>query len=91
MANEGIRWLSHSQHYSLGGHLAERLPRDPVAAEVNLNASIELLRETARAGIEELVFASSMSGYASSVSSRPLGEDDPATPDDCYGGAEARH
>jgi nucleoside-diphosphate-sugar epimerase len=82
---------SHSVHAVV--HLAAVLPsafrRDPLrGAEVNLAASIALLRQSVKSGTKRFVFASSMSVYGSSVTNRPLTEDDPAAPDDAYGASK---
>ena len=74
-------------------HLAGLLPSafrsDPLrGAEVNLNASFELMRQALNSGVRRFVFASSMSVYGSSPRTRPLTEDDPATPDDPYGASK---
>ena len=74
-------------------HLAGILPTafraDPLAgAAVNLNGSLELLREAVNTGVKRFVFASSMSVYGSSRSARPLTECDPAIPDEPYGGSK---
>jgi nucleoside-diphosphate-sugar epimerase len=74
-------------------HLAAILPsaflRDPLrGADVNLSASIELLRQAVKARTKRFVFASSMSVYGSTVSSRPLTEDDPVAPDEPYGASK---
>ncbi len=71
-------------------HLAGILPTafrsDPlVAADLNLTASIELLRQSTSAHVKRFVFASSRSVYGTSPTSRLLFETDPATPDDPYG------
>jgi nucleoside-diphosphate-sugar epimerase len=82
---------SHPVHAVV--HLAAVLPsafrRDPLrGAEVNLTASIALLRQSVKSGTKRFVFASSMSVYGSSVTNRPLTEDDPAAPDDAYGASK---
>jgi nucleoside-diphosphate-sugar epimerase len=82
---------SHPVHAVV--HLAAVLPsafrRDPLrGAEVNLTASIALLRQAVKSGTKRFVFASSMSVYGSSVTNRPLTEDDPAAPDDPYGASK---
>ena len=74
-------------------HLAAILPsafhRDPLkGVDINLTGSIELLRQAMKSGTKRFVFASSMSVYGSSVTNRPLTEDDPAAPDDPYGGSK---
>ena len=74
-------------------HLAGLLPSafrsDPLrGAEVNLNGSIELMRQALNSGVRRFIFASSMSVYGSSPSTHPLTEDDPATPDEPYGAAK---
>lgn len=73
----------------LAGILPGALRSDPCAgAEVNLNCSVALLRHATQAGVQRFVFASSMSVYGTSASSRPLSEDDPAAPDEAYGGSK---
>jgi nucleoside-diphosphate-sugar epimerase len=74
-------------------HLAAILPsafhRDPLrGADVNLTAPNVLLRHAVKSGTKRFVFASSMSVYGSSVTNRPLTEDDPAAPDDPYGASK---
>lgn len=74
-------------------HLAAILPSafrsDPLSgAEVNLNGSFELMRQAVNAGVNRLVFASSMSVYGSSPGPHPFTEDDPAVPDEPYGGSK---
>jgi nucleoside-diphosphate-sugar epimerase len=74
-------------------HLAAVLPSafqsDPFrGADVNLSASVELLRQAVNARVKRFVFASSMSVYGSLPSRRPLNEDDPAAPDEPYGAAK---
>jgi nucleoside-diphosphate-sugar epimerase len=74
-------------------HLAGLLPSafrsDPLkGAEVNLNGSLELMRQAVNSGVRRFVFASSISVYGSSPSAHPLTEDDPATPDEPYGASK---
>jgi nucleoside-diphosphate-sugar epimerase len=74
-------------------HLAGVLPTafqsDPLAgAELNLVGSLELIRQAVAAGVERFVFASSMSVYGSSPSSRPFTEIDPPAPDEPYGASK---
>ncbi len=74
-------------------HLAAILPstfrRDPLrGADVNLTASVELLRQAVRTGAKRFVFASSMSVYGSFAANRPLTEDDPTAPDEPYGASK---
>jgi nucleoside-diphosphate-sugar epimerase len=74
-------------------HLAGMLPSafrsDPLlGAEVNLNASLALLRQAVNAGVQRFVFASSMSVYGSFFTARSLTENDPAVPDEPYGGSK---
>jgi nucleoside-diphosphate-sugar epimerase len=73
----------------LAGILPGALHADPLAgADLNLGASIELIRQAAVRRVKRFVFASSMSAYGSAVRSQPVTENDPATPDDLYGGAK---
>src|SRR5437588_1182952 len=83
------------QHYPIRAviHLAGILPSaflaDPVLGiEVNVSGSVELLRQSAAAGVKRFLFASSMSVYGTSPTQHPLSEQDPATPDDPYGGSK---
>lgn len=74
-------------------HLAGILPSafraDPLAgADTNLSGSCELMRQSAAAGVKRVIFASSMSVYGSSATSRALTEDDPAAPDEPYGASK---
>lgn len=74
-------------------HLAAVLPSafhsDPFSGvEVNLSGCFELMRQAVNTRIKRFVFASSISVYGSSESSRPLGEDDPAVPDEPYGASK---
>jgi nucleoside-diphosphate-sugar epimerase len=74
-------------------HLAAVLPTafraDPLAAaEVNLTGTLNVLRHAVRRRVERVIFASSMSVYGSSPTSRALNEGDPATPDEPYGAAK---
>jgi nucleoside-diphosphate-sugar epimerase len=74
-------------------HLAAVLPTafraDPVgSAELNLAASVDLLKAAVDAGVRRFIFASSMSVYGSLLSPRPLTELDPAAPNDPYGAAK---
>ena len=73
----------------LAGILPSAFEADPLlGADVNLNGSCELLRQSAAAHVKRFIFASSMSVYGSSAIMRPLAEDDPVTPDDLYGAAK---
>jgi nucleoside-diphosphate-sugar epimerase len=74
-------------------HLAAALPTafraDPLAAaEVNLTGTLNVLRHAVRRRVARVIFASSMSVYGSSPTSRALNEGDPATPDEPYGAAK---
>lgn len=74
-------------------HLAAILPSsfrsDPLAGvEVNLTGCFELMRQAVNARIKRFVFASSISVYGSSLTSRPLTEHDPAVPDEPYGASK---
>ncbi len=73
----------------LAGILPSAFQRDPLTGvDVNVNGSVELLRQAAKAGTKRLVFASSMSVYGSSASTHPLTENDPAAPDEPYGASK---
>ncbi len=68
-------------------HLAAVLPtafraHPLAAAEVNLTGTLNVLRHAVRRPIGRVIFASSMSVYGSSPTSRALNEGDPATPDE---------
>jgi UDP-glucose 4-epimerase len=74
-------------------HLAAILPSafrsNPLAGvDVNLSGCFELMRQAAKAQVKRFVFASSMSVYGSSSTSRPLTGDDPAVPDEPYGASK---
>jgi nucleoside-diphosphate-sugar epimerase len=74
-------------------HLAGILPTafqsDPLgAADVNLIATLGLMRKAAESKGIHFVFASSMSVYGSAPTQRPVTEDDPAAPDDPYGASK---
>lgn len=74
-------------------HTAGILPgaftKDPLqGAAVNVGGSVQLLQDAMRSKVKRFVFASSMSVYGSVASIRPLTEDDPAAPDDPYGGSK---
>jgi nucleoside-diphosphate-sugar epimerase len=71
-------------------HLAAILPSafwsDPLTGvDVNMGGSCELMRQSVAAHIKRVIFASSMSVYGSSATSRALTEDDSAAPDEPYG------
>lgn len=73
----------------LAGILAGALHSDPLAgADVNLGGSIELIRQAAARQVKRFVFASSMSVYGLEERFKPVTENDPAAPDDLYGGAK---
>jgi nucleoside-diphosphate-sugar epimerase len=74
-------------------HLAALLPSafraNPLkGAEVNLNGSFELMRQSLNSRVRRFVFASSMSVYGSLPSAHPLTEEDPASPDEPYGASK---
>jgi len=74
-------------------HAAAVLPTasqaNPLAgADVNLAASIALLRESVRVHVQRFLFVSSMSVYGALSRERSVSEDDPAIPDEPYGGAK---
>ncbi len=74
-------------------HLAAILPNafysDPLAGvDVNLSGCFELMRRAVNAQVKRFVFASSMSVYGSSFTTRPLTEADPAVPDEPYGASK---
>lgn len=74
-------------------HLAAVLPTafraDPLTgAQVNLSGACELLRQSAKARVKRFVFASSMAVYGLAVRPRPCTENDPAAPEDPYGGSK---
>ena len=74
-------------------HLAGILPgafrADPLTgAEVNLKASLELIKQAVNARVKRFIFASSMSVYGSSPTDHPLTEADPVAPDEAYGGSK---
>jgi len=61
---------------------------DPLSgADVNLGGSCELMRQSA-AYVKRFIFASSMSVYGSSPTSRPVTEDHPPAPDEPYGASK---
>ena len=73
-------------------HLAGILPgafrSDPLTgAEVNLNGSVELIRQAVNAHVKRFIFASSIGVYGSFATTR-LTESDPAVPDEPYGGSK---
>lgn len=71
------------------GILPSAFTRDPLqGAAVNVGGSVQLLQAATRSKVKRFVFASSMSVYGSAASNRPLTEDDPAAPDDPYGGSK---
>jgi nucleoside-diphosphate-sugar epimerase len=91
--NDEISRLFDSNPVNAVIHLAAILPsafrRDPLrGADVNLTASIALLRQAVKTGTKRFLFASSMSVYGSSATNRPLNEDDPVAPDEPYGAAK---
>jgi nucleoside-diphosphate-sugar epimerase len=73
-------------------HLAAVLPTayaaNPVSgAEINLVGAVHLLREAVKARVQRFVFASSISVYGLSRTG-PVTEEDPAIPDEPYGGSK---
>ena len=88
-----VSQLFQSQPVRAIVHLAGILPSafrsNPLAGvDVNLCGCFELLRQAVNAQVKRFVFASSMSVYGSSSTSRPLTEDDPAAPEEPYGAAK---
>jgi len=84
LANYPVHTIIH-----LAGVLPTAFRADPIAgAELNLSASVALMKEAIRAGVKRFIFASSMSVYGSAPSLRPLTEIDPASPDDPYGASK---
>ena len=74
-------------------HLAAILPSafwsDPLTgADINIGGSCELMRQSVAAHVKRVIFASSMSVYGSSLTRRPVTEDDPPAPDEPYGAAK---
>ena len=73
----------------LAGILPSAFQNDPLSgANINLCASCELMRQSAVAHVKRFIFASSMSVYGSSLTHRPLTEDDPSAPDEPYGASK---
>jgi len=73
----------------LAGILPSAFQTDPlVGADVNFGGSCELMRQSAAAHVKRFIFASSMSVYGSSLTRRPVTEDDPPAPDEPYGAAK---
>ncbi|HZQ25700.1 MAG TPA: NAD(P)-dependent oxidoreductase [Terriglobales bacterium] len=73
-------------------HLAATLPTafaaNPLAgADLNLTGSFQLLREAVAAGVKRFIFASSISVYGLGRAGR-VTEEDPAIPDEPYGGSK---
>jgi UDP-glucose 4-epimerase len=90
---DDIARLFQSQPVRAAIHLAGILPTafrsDPLAAaDLNLTACFDLLRQSVSARVKRFVFASSRSVYGTSPTSRPLIETDPATPDHPYGASK---
>jgi nucleoside-diphosphate-sugar epimerase len=72
----------------LAGILPSAFQTDPLmGADVNLRGSCELMQQSAGRA-NRVIFASSMSVYGSSATSRALTEDDPAVPDEPYGASK---
>jgi nucleoside-diphosphate-sugar epimerase len=75
-------------------HLAGILPsafhKDPLSgSDLNLTASLNLFRHAIEHRVKRFVFASSLSVYGlTRKSARRLTEDDPAAPDEAYGGSK---
>jgi len=73
----------------LAGILPSAFQTDPLAgADVNIGGSCGLMRQSAAAHVKRFIFASSMSVYGSSLTRRPVTEDDPPAPDEPYGAAK---
>jgi len=74
-------------------HLAAILPSafrlDPLgASDVNVTASIDLMRQSAEGRVKRFIFASSVGVYGSSPRPRPFTETDRAAPDEPYGASK---
>jgi nucleoside-diphosphate-sugar epimerase len=74
-------------------HLAAILPGafrlDPLgASDLNITASIELMRQSAQGGVKRFIFSSSASVYGSSRQPQPWTETDRAAPDEPYGASK---
>ena len=85
--------LFHSHRFNAVIHLAAVLPSaaaaDPFrATEVNIDTSVNLLEQAISNGCRRFIFGSSSSVYGTSGLSRPISENEPATPIDIYGGAK---
>jgi nucleoside-diphosphate-sugar epimerase len=81
---------SHPIHtvIHLAGILPSAFQTNPLmGADVNIRGSCELMRQSADR-VKRVIFASSMSVYGSSATSRALTEDDPAAPDEPYGASK---
>jgi len=73
----------------LAGILPSAFQADPLTgADVNLGGSVELMRQSAAAGVQRFIFASSMSVYGSLRPQRPVTEADAAAPDEIYGASK---
>jgi nucleoside-diphosphate-sugar epimerase len=71
------------------GILPSAFNSDPLqGATVNVGGSVQLLQDAIHGNVKRFVFASSMSVYGSTASSRPLTEDAPAAPDEGYGASK---
>jgi nucleoside-diphosphate-sugar epimerase len=83
-ASHPIRTVIH-----LAGILPSAFQADPLTgAEVNLHGSCELMRQSAAARVQRFIFASSIGVYGSSLTPRPVTEDDRPAPDDPYGASK---
>jgi nucleoside-diphosphate-sugar epimerase len=74
-------------------HLAAILPGafqlDPLgASDINITASIELMRQSAQGRVKRFIFSSSASVYGSSWQPQPWTETDRAAPDEPYGASK---
>ena len=82
--DDSIRVVIH-----LAGILPTAFQADPLpGADVNLIGSLELMRQSAAAGVKRFVFASSMSVYGSVYEGRGVNEDDAPAPDEVYGASK---
>ena len=84
LQNDSIRVVIH-----LAGILPTAFQADPLpGADVNLVGSLELMRQSAAAGVKRFIFASSMSVYGSIYAGRTVNEDDAPAPDEVYGASK---
>ena len=79
-----IRIVIHLAGILLGAFRADPL----TGADVNLSASLQLMRQAVTAHVQRFIFASSIAVYGSSPTDRPVTESDPAAPDEPYGGSK---